>query len=124
MTHPDDPDDLNPVMARARTRLAWTRTAISFAAVGAAVLRTSMAAGLTVLLLTPLIWQSGRMPGHDALGRARPRQILLTALAVTAVALVVLAVVLLDRGRSQGFHPPLHVRAGVISRHRPEPRPR
>jgi hypothetical protein len=118
MTHPDDPDDLDPVMARARTRLAWTRTAISFAAVGAAVLRTSMAAGLTVLLITPLIWQSGRMPGHDALGRVRPRQILLTALAVTAVALVVLAVVLLDRGRSQGFHPPPHVRAGAISRHR------
>jgi uncharacterized membrane protein YidH (DUF202 family) len=112
MIHPDDPEDLDPVMARDRTRLAWTRTAISFAAVGAAVLKTNMAAGLTVLFMTPLIWQAGRVPGHDEMGRARPRQILLTALVVTAVALVVLAVVLLDHGRSPGFHPPVQVRTG------------
>jgi uncharacterized membrane protein YidH (DUF202 family) len=111
MIHPDDPEDLDPVMARERTRLAWTRTAISFAAVGAAVLKTNVAAGIAVLVMAPLIWQSGRMSGHDALGRARPRQLLLTTLAVTAVALVVLAVVLLDHGKSQGFHPPLHVGA-------------
>ncbi len=106
MVHPDDPEYLDPIMARERTRLAWTRTAISFAAVGAVVLKTSVAAGLTVLALAPLIWQSGRMSGHDAAGRARPRQLLLTALAVTVVALVVLAVVLLGHGNSPGFRPP------------------
>ena len=47
---------------------------------------------------------SGREPGH-----ARPRQLLLTAPAVAAVALVVLAVVLLSHGRSPGFRPPSRV---------------
>ena len=97
-------------MARERTRLAWTRTAISFAAVGAVVLKTSVAAGLTVLVMVPLIWQAGRMSGREALGRARPRQLLLTALAVTVVAIVVLVVVLVH-GTSPGFHPPVRVRA-------------
>lgn len=112
MTYPDDPEDLDPARARERTRLAWTRTAIAFAAVGVAVLRTSIAAGLTLLALVPVVWQAGRMPGRDGPGVARPRQLLLTALAVTAVALVVLAVVLLDHGRSPGFHPPSRVRTG------------
>ena len=110
MSHPDDPEDLDPVMARERTRLAWTRTAISFAAVGAVVLKTSLAAGLTVLVMVPLIWQAGRMSGREALGRARPRQLLLTALAVTVVAIVVLVVVLVH-GTSPGFRPPVRVRA-------------
>jgi uncharacterized membrane protein YidH (DUF202 family) len=108
VTHPDDPEDVDPVMARERTRLAWIRTAIAFAAVGLAVLRINVAAGVTALLMTPLIWQAGRMSGRDAHGRARPRQLLLTALAVTTVALAVLVVVLLGHGTS-GFHPPSRV---------------
>jgi uncharacterized membrane protein YidH (DUF202 family) len=110
MTEPDDPEDVDPGTARERTTLAWTRTAIAFAAVGGAVLKTNVAAGLTVLALAPVVWQVGRLSGH-APGHARPRQLLLTALAVTAVALVVLAVVLLSHGRSPGFHPPSRVQA-------------
>ena len=99
-------------MARERTRLAWTRTAISFTAVGLAVLKTSVASGLTLLALVPVVWQAGRMPGRAVPGRARPGQLLLTALAVTAVAFVVLILVLVGHGTSPGFHPPSRVRAG------------
>ena len=108
MTEPDDPEDVDPGTARERTTLAWTRTAIAFAAVGGAVLKTNVTAGLTVLALAPVVWQAGRMSGRVP-EHARPRQLLLTALAVAAVALVVLAVVLLSHGRSPGFRPPSRV---------------
>ena len=42
-------EDFDPGLARERTRLAWTRTAIAFAAVGAALLKSHLVAGLTVL---------------------------------------------------------------------------
>jgi len=109
VAHPDDPEDLDPGLARERTRLAWLRTAISFAAVGLAVLKINVPAGVAVLALVPLIWQSGRTSGHDDAGRARPRRLLLAAAAVTAVALVALVIVL-AHGSSPGFHPPTQAR--------------
>lgn len=107
MAHPDDPEDLDPGLARERTRLAWLRTAISFAAVGLAVLKINVPAGVAVLALVPLIWQAGRTAGHDGAGRAR--QLLLAAAAVTAVALVALVIVL-AHASSPGFHPPTQAR--------------
>lgn len=106
MADPDDPEDVDPALARERTRLAWTRTAIAFAAVGAAVLKTSLAAGITVLALTPLIWQVGRLSHGKGAGTARPGHLLVIAVAVSAVAFVVLLLVLLGHGSSAGFHPP------------------
>jgi uncharacterized membrane protein YidH (DUF202 family) len=47
----DDAEDGPPGLARERTELAWTRTALSFAALGTAMLRTSTAAGLLVLVV-------------------------------------------------------------------------
>ena len=38
-TIPPDYEDADPGLARVRTSLAWTRTALSFAAVGAVALR-------------------------------------------------------------------------------------
>jgi uncharacterized membrane protein YidH (DUF202 family) len=41
MAPPNDLEDLQPGLARERTELAWTRTAVSFAAVGVAILKTN-----------------------------------------------------------------------------------
>jgi uncharacterized membrane protein YidH (DUF202 family) len=43
MTPADDIEDADPGLARARTALSWTRTAISFAAVGAVILKSPYA---------------------------------------------------------------------------------
>ena len=45
----DDHEDGDPGLARARTSLAWTRTALSFAAVGAVLLKKDFIAGLIIL---------------------------------------------------------------------------
>src|SRR5579863_1562744 len=88
--HCDDPEDVDPGMARHRTQLAWVRTAIAFAAVGGAILKTDIAAGATVLALAPVIALTGRFSKNSVPGRARPWHLLLTTAAVTTVALVVL----------------------------------
>ena len=93
MAPPDDPEDLDPGLARARTQLAWTRTAISFAAVGAVILKTDLAAGLTVLALSPLIWALAHLFTARA-ADTRHRRVLLVTVTVTAVSLVTLAVAL------------------------------
>jgi uncharacterized membrane protein YidH (DUF202 family) len=48
----DDPD---PGLARARTRLAWTRTALSFAAIGALILRHALPAGFVIRTRSSLL---------------------------------------------------------------------
>ena len=106
MTQPDDPEDLDPGLARERTSLAWMRTAIAFAAVGVAVVRLDLADGVTLLVMAPLIWLTGRRVSQLAPhGQVRPRLLLLIALAVAGAGLVVLVVVL-GHGQSPGFHPP------------------
>jgi len=94
MAPPDDIEDLDPGLARERTRLAWTRTAIAFAAVGGAILKTSVAAGLIVAALSLVIWGLSRII-PDAGAGGRPRQLLLVAITVIAVSIVALGVVLL-----------------------------
>jgi hypothetical protein len=47
-TSPPDYEDADPGLARVRTSLAWTRTALSFAAVGAVALRKDVIAGLLI----------------------------------------------------------------------------
>jgi uncharacterized membrane protein YidH (DUF202 family) len=108
MTHSDDWEDRDPGLARERTRLAWLRTAIAFGAVGIAVLRTNLDAGLAILPMTPVIWLTGHMSKRSGADRSLPGRMLLIAGCVTAIALVALIVVLLGHGRSQGFRPPGH----------------
>jgi uncharacterized membrane protein YidH (DUF202 family) len=87
---PDDrpPDDRppDPGLAQERTALAWTRTAISFAAVGGVVLKREVLPGLILLAVAPAIWLLGRLAY-----RRQDRLILLTA-AVVAVAIVAVVV--------------------------------
>jgi uncharacterized membrane protein YidH (DUF202 family) len=112
MADHDDPEYVDPGLARQRTQLAWVRTTIAFAALGGAVLKTNIPAGIAVLAMTPLVALTGRLARNSAPGRARPGQLLVTAVAITAVAVGVLILVLLGHGRSLGYHPPAHVRPG------------
>jgi uncharacterized membrane protein YidH (DUF202 family) len=89
------PEEFDPGTARERTELAWSRTAISFAAVGGAILKTSIGAGLVVLAISIPIWSLRRLFPDAAATTARPRRLLLVALTVTAVSLAALVVALL-----------------------------
>ena len=86
MTSPPDHEDADPGLARVRTSLAWTRTALSFAAVGAVVLRKDVVAGLLILAAAAAIWRLGRLAHH------RPGRIRLVTATIVAVSLVALAV--------------------------------
>jgi uncharacterized membrane protein YidH (DUF202 family) len=98
MTGPgDDPlpdiEESDPGLARERTHMAWTRTAISFAAAGAAILKDRLIPGLVVLALGLITWALPRLfPGLGTGGAARQRRLLLITIAVTAVAAVALGV--------------------------------
>jgi uncharacterized membrane protein YidH (DUF202 family) len=88
----DDPEERDPGLARARTSLAWTRTALSFAALGGVVLKLNVLTGLIILAVAPVVWQLGRVsrgpsraPGLPALGATR---LFLIAVSVVAVALL------------------------------------
>jgi len=83
---PGPPD---PGLARERTSLAWTRTALSFAAVGGVMLRREVIPGLIVLAVAPAIWQLGRLPRH------LPGHLELITATIVAVALVALVVALI-----------------------------
>lgn len=93
---PDRVEDRDPGRARERTGLAWTRTAMSVAAVGGAILKRDVAIGVAVLAMSPLVWALGRLPGRGGLGR--PRQLLLMTVAIIAVALAALVVAFVGNG--------------------------
>jgi uncharacterized membrane protein YidH (DUF202 family) len=79
----------DPGLARERTALAWTRTAISFAAVGGVVLKRDVIPGLILIALAPLVYVLGRLAYH------RPGKLKLVTVTIVAVALVALVVSLL-----------------------------
>jgi uncharacterized membrane protein YidH (DUF202 family) len=85
---PVGPDRPEPGLARERTQLAWTRTAISFAAVGGAVLKKDLLPGLILLAVSPVVWQLGRMTYQ------RPGNLKLVTATIVAVAMVALVVAL------------------------------
>jgi uncharacterized membrane protein YidH (DUF202 family) len=84
MTPADDIEDMDPGLARERTELAWTRTAISFAALGGALLKYRPAIGLPALIAGAVIWRLGRLPSRPGTSRAKHRRLLLITLTITA----------------------------------------
>jgi hypothetical protein len=87
-----------PSLARERTRLAWNRTVIAFAAVGGALLKTDIAAGAIVVAMAVLLWVLFRVIPDQAGGAASPARMRLVAVTVAGVAVVALVVALLGRG--------------------------
>ena len=86
---PGPPDSRDPGLARERTALAWTRTALSFAAVGGVVLKREIVPGLILLAVAPAIYVLGR------LAYTRPDKLKLVTATIVAVALVALVVALI-----------------------------
>ena len=84
--HPSPSSQRDAGLARERTSLAWTRTAISFAAVGGVVLKREVIPGLILLVLVPVIYVLGR------LAYSRPGKLKLVTGTIVAVALVALVV--------------------------------
>jgi uncharacterized membrane protein YidH (DUF202 family) len=100
---PGDPrpvKELDPGLARERTRLAWTRTSIAFAAVGAAVLKSRLAAGLAVLGLAGVVWALRHLFRDTAVPRSQPARLLGVTLTVVAVALVALVIAFVGHHRA------------------------
>jgi Domain of unknown function (DUF202) len=94
-----EPEETDTGLARERTSLSWTRTAISFAALGGVMLKENVITGLIILAVTPLIWRLGRLaiggspPGQlPVAGRGR---ILLITVSIVAVSLLCLFVAVL-----------------------------
>jgi uncharacterized membrane protein YidH (DUF202 family) len=96
----DDPEDADPGLARERTRLAWTRTAIAFGALGVALLRKELAGGLVVLGLGPLVWLAGQLAGrHGSAGQVpQSRRLLLVTASVVLAAVLAAAIAFLAHG--------------------------
>jgi len=84
--HPQVVDPAN------RTRLAWTRTAIAFAAIGGAMLKLSPVAGLVVLVLSLPIWAAAPRSRGTGVVTSSPRRLLVVTGTVVIVALAALAV--------------------------------
>lgn len=86
-------------MALARTALAWTRTAIAFAALGGAVLKVNVVSGLIILAIAPLVCELGRVSGRGSRGDSPPvvgtTRVRLITVSIVAVALLSLIIALL-----------------------------
>jgi hypothetical protein len=86
--------------------MAWTRTALAFTAVGGVILKTSVPAGLAVLVTCPLVWVAGRLggPSPRAAAGAGPipfaRRFRLITLTIVVVAVIALVVSVFARGRA------------------------
>jgi hypothetical protein len=91
---PADLEAADPGLARARTRLAWRRSSVSFAAIGLVILKSRPLIALPVLILSVAIWSIGRLPRTLGGAGAAPRRVLLVTLSVILVALAALAIAL------------------------------
>lgn len=91
----DQDQDHDPGLAAERTRLAWSRTAISVAALGGVVLKLNVATGLAILVIAPLLWQIGRFApsGSDATASPAARRIRIQAITASIVIVSILCLV-------------------------------
>jgi hypothetical protein len=89
-------DEGDAGLALERTSLSWTRTAVSFAALGGVMLKDNVITGLLILAVVPLIWRLGRPPrsgsppsGLPTVGGTRIRMITVSVVGVSLLSLLV-----------------------------------
>jgi len=90
----DDIEDVDPALARERTDLSWTRTAISFAALGGTILKLRPVVGAPIMIFSAVIWSIGRLARPRRDPNQAARRMLLVTVAVTALALAAAALTL------------------------------
>jgi uncharacterized membrane protein YidH (DUF202 family) len=94
-----DPEDEPGIGEPAeRTRLAWTRTAIGFAAIGAAMLKSSPVAGVIVLAISVPVWAVAHRTRKSPDALTTAAGLGLVTLTIVLVALAAVAVALLAPG--------------------------
>jgi uncharacterized membrane protein YidH (DUF202 family) len=97
----DEPEERDPGLARERTSLSWTRTAISFAALGGVVLKANVITGLIILAIAPVIWHLGRVSRGSqpraGLAPVGATRLFLIAAAIVAVALLSLLIAIFGK---------------------------
>ncbi len=92
---PDDIEFSDPGLARERTKLAWTRSSISFAAIGIAILKDRPVVGAPLLISGIVIWAIGHtIQGPNTEAVARRRAMLVTT-GIVVIAAAALTIVLL-----------------------------
>ncbi|HEX4092093.1 MAG TPA: DUF202 domain-containing protein [Trebonia sp.] len=103
----DGPEESDSGLARERTALSWTRTAISFAALGGTLLKENVITGLVVLAIAPVVWQIGRVtraaraePGGQPTAAPMVGATRLFGIAVSIVVVALLCLVVAILGRS------------------------
>lgn len=89
----EDMEDLDPGFARQRTELAWGRTALAFAGLGALTLKTVPAAGMLILAIAVVVRIIGRVARPYGPVRAHARGRLLMAVTAAIVLVSVIALV-------------------------------
>jgi uncharacterized membrane protein YidH (DUF202 family) len=89
---PADPRHPAAIDPANRTRLAWTRTAVAFLAIGGAMLKSSPVAGFAVLLTSLPVWAVARRTDRTRLAASSPSGLRLVTATVVLVALVALVV--------------------------------
>jgi len=94
----DDIEDADPVLARERTELAWTRSAISFFALGVAILKLRPLVGIPLLAFSAVVWLIGRASTLRDNTATASRRIFLVAVAVAVLALASLVLALVGGG--------------------------
>jgi uncharacterized membrane protein YidH (DUF202 family) len=107
-----DDNERDPGVARERTMLAWTRTAIGFVAVGAAMLKANVPAGFVVLAMSVPIWVVDRVTARSPESWLAARRHILVTATIIVVALAALVITLtvpsragLTRGSGAGPQP-------------------
>jgi uncharacterized membrane protein YidH (DUF202 family) len=94
---PRDSRPPDPGLARERTSLAWTRSAIAFAAIGAAITKTRPLIGAPLLAFSAVIWLIGRSRRTPGLAGLAPRRVLTVAISVTVIAIAALIIALVEQ---------------------------